>query len=98
MLCAPQDSLRAERSRDPHRGMRLLIWQGPWIHMTIVEVFSLVPPWSGAGPRLHDEVVRLFEIFAVISRIRVVEKLFAACASDPSGDKPATRDEIDLGQ
>src|SRR5580704_18559070 len=81
LLRAPPHRLRAERSRNPHRRMRFLVRQRPRIHMPVMEMLALVAPRPRLGPRLHDKIVRLLEVFAVVRRIRVVEKLFAARAS-----------------
>ena len=98
LLRAPSDGLGAERAGNPHLWIRLLIRQRPWVYVAIVEMFALVAPRTGPGPRLNDEVVRLFEIFAVVSGIGVVEELLAARAAHPSGDQTSARNEIDLGQ
>src|SRR5712692_6587564 len=98
MLRAPFHRFRTNHAGYPHRRMRLLIPHRPRINVPIVKVLALVPPWSGPGPGLHDEVVGLLEKLAVVGGIGVVEKLLAAGAADPSGDQPSPRDQIDLRQ
>src|SRR5260221_2520816 len=97
MLGAPLHGLRTEYSRNPHWRMRLLIRQGPGIHVPIVKMLALVAPWTGPRPRLHDEVVSLVEHLAVVCWIGIVEELLGARAAHPSGDQTAARNEIDLG-
>src|SRR5271166_4433568 len=98
MLGAPSYGLGAEGARNPHLRMRFLIRQRPRIYMPIVKMLALVAPWSRPGPRLHDKVVRLLEVLAVVCGIGVIEKLLAARAAHPSGDEASARDQIDLSE
>src|SRR5260370_4567308 len=96
MLRAPFHRLRTNHSRYPHRRMRFLIRQRPWINVPIMKMLSLVAPWPGPRPCLHDKIVGLLEQLAVVRGIGVVEELLAAGAANPSGDQPPPRDQIDL--
>src|SRR5260370_32601879 len=96
MLRAPFHRLRTNHSRYPHRRMRFLIRQRPWINVPIMKMLALVAPWPGPRPCLHDKIVRLLEQLAVVSGIRVVEELLPARAADPSGGQPPPPGHIDL--
>ena len=60
-----------------------------------MKMLAFVAPRARLGPRSHHEVVRLVEILAIESGIRIGRELLAARAANPSADQTALRDHID---
>src|SRR6516162_7124390 len=95
MLRTPNDRLRAEHARNHDGRMWLLIRPNPWIDEAIVEVLAFPAERTGARPRREDQIMRLVEHLAVVSRIGVIEDLLAASPAHPSGDQASMRDTVD---
>src|ERR1700730_17229057 len=95
MLRAPDDCLRAENARDHDWRMWLLIRPYTWIDEAVVEVFAFPAKRTGPRPRRQDQIMRLVEHLAVVSRVGVIEDLLAAGPTHPSGNQAPMRDTVD---